>query len=232
MAEIIYNPLKVGSKSLNSRGKYSRVRKYHLTDEEKDRAREKWLLEVKDIDPEIKSKAHSSFFNPYRHGIYYYQVQVLYLLGSNEWHGLSEIIRELESYTSQINLKDFSVFKERGSYTAWDKFRGKSSREGAVRSKDYLGRIQENYIMLQRLSMLHPYGYKLHQACGAIDIKRITQPCFDLYFYRLSTYSNSLEAFPIKDFTEFEFFLHKNKYITNKFIGKIITLDGEHSNVK
>lgn len=227
MASIIYNPDEVGKESLNSKGKLIKNRKYHLTDDEMPIVRKKWLAEIKGTDLKLKSKAGRVFFNPYRQGIYYYQIQTLFLLGANEWHSLPEIIEKLEEYTSGISLRA-SVVKSKGYQSAWDKFRGKINRPWAKISKDYVGRIQDNYVMLQRLSQKHPYGYKLNQVCGAIDIKRIDKEGFTqgFYYYRLSTYRKRSEALPIKDFSEFTFPRHKGKYISRKFLGTIVTSDG------
>jgi hypothetical protein len=226
MQDIVYNPLEVGKEFLNKKGKLIKIRKYHLTDEEAIRSKENWRKEIKSVDKEIKDKAGNSFFNPYRQGIYYYQVQTLFLLGANEWHSLSDIVDRLEIYTSQIKLRP-SVVKSKGYHSAWDKFRGKTSRSWAVTSKDYIGRIQENFIMLQRLSTRHPYGYKLHQVHSALDIKRMSKTGFSqgVYFYRLSTYPTQAESLPIKDFSGFVFPLHQGKYVTNRFIGTIVTKD-------
>jgi hypothetical protein len=226
MQQIIYDPAKAGTEFLNSKGKNVKIRKYHLTNEEISTSRSRWKKEVQSIDNRIKTKAGDVFFNPYRQGIYYYQIQTLFLLGANQWHSLTDIVRKLESYTSQIPLKQ-SIVKSKGYHTAWDKFRGKGSREFASVAKDYIGRIQENFIMLQRLSMMHPYGYKLHQVHSALDIKRVSRRGFEqgVYFYRLSTYKYQHEALPIKDFSLFNFPKHEGKYISRKFIGTIVTRD-------
>lgn len=226
MQRMIYDPSKAGGEFLNSRGKTLTVRKYHSTIEEISKSRAKWKKEVQMVHWTIRRKAGDIFFNPYRQGIYYYQVQTLFLLGANQWHSLTDIVQKLESYTSQIPLK-LSIVKTKGYHTAWDKFRGKSSRGDARVAKDYIGRIQENFIMLQRLSMMHPYGYKLHQVHAALDIKRMSKKGFEqgVYFYRLSTYKYQHEALPIKDFSEFTFPKHEGKYISQKFIGTIVTRD-------
>jgi len=227
MQQIIYDPSKAGGEVVNRKGKILRVRKYHLTIEEISKSRAKWQKEVEGIDKRIRNRAGDIFFNPYRQGIYYYQIQTLFLLGANKWHGLTDIVQKLEKYTSQIPLK-LSIVKNKGYHTAWDKFRGKSSRENATVAKDYIGRIQENFIMLQRLSMMHPYGYKLHQVHAALDVKRMSRRGFEqgIYFYRLSTYRYQYEALPIKDFSGFTFPKHEGKYISRKFIGTIVTKDG------
>jgi len=226
MQHIIYDPARAGMEFLNNKGKNVKIRKYHLTDEELSKTRERWKQEVVGVDRTIKKSAGDIFFNPYRQGIYYYQIQTLYLLGANKWHSLTDIVNKLEKYTSQIPLK-LSIVKSKGYHTAWDKFRGKSSREYASVAKDYIGRIQENFIMLQRLSMMHPYGYKLHQAHAALDIKRKSKRGFEqgVHSYRLSTYRDQSDALPIKDFSGFTFPRHEGKYISRKFIGTIVTKD-------
>lgn len=226
MSKIIYNPEDAGKSVLNSKGKLVKIRKYHLTEEEKITYRDRWLLDIADVDDKIKRKAGEKFFNPYRKGIYYYQIQTLFLLGANVWHSLPDIVYKLENYTSGIPVKK-SIIKEQGYHTAWDKFRGKSSRQMANTSKDYIGRIQENFIFFQRLSKLHPYGYKLYQVCSAVDIKRVSVPGFQkgAYFYRLSTYNTPAMAFPIRDFSKFEFDKHEGKYVNHRFIGTIVTKD-------
>jgi len=226
MQQIVYDPSRSGGEFLNSKGRNVKIRKYHLTIDEISRSRERWEEEVKTIDSGIRAKAGTIFFNPYRQGIYYYQVQTLFLLGANEWHSLTDIVKKLEEYTSEIPLK-LSIVRSKGYHTAWDKFRGKISRQDASVAKDYVGRIQENFIMLQRLSMMHPYGYKLHQVCAALDIKRMSMTGFSqgVYFYRLSTYQDQAKALPIKDFSSFTFPRHEGKYISKKFIGTIVTMD-------
>jgi hypothetical protein len=226
MAEIIYNPGLAGTDYLNSKGRLSKIRKYHMTDEEMSSGKLLWEKEVRSVNIRTRKKAGDIFFNPYRQGIYYYQLQTLYLLGANEWHSLTDIVKKLEEYTSGIQLRA-SVIKTKGYHTAWDKFRGKGSREFARTSKDYIGRMQENFIMLQRLSQRHPYGYKLHQVCSAIDIKRINKRGFSqgVYFYRLSTYPTMEQALPLRDFSRFTFPKHAGKYVNRKFIGTIVTMD-------
>ena len=226
MQHMSYDPSRAGGEFLNNKGKIVKIRKYHLTIEEISKSRARWKKEVESINRRTRAKAGDIFFNPYRQGIYYYQIQTLFLLGANKWHSLTDIVRKLEAYTSQIPLKE-SIVRTKGYHTAWDKFRGKSSREHASVAKDYIGRIQENFIMLQRLSMYHPYGYKLHQVHAALDVKRMSRRGFEqgVYFYRLSTYKHQHEALPIKDFSGFTFLKHEGKYISRKFIGTIVTRD-------
>jgi len=226
MSDIIYNREEVGTELKNKRGKNILVRKYHLSNKEIEINRNRWNKEISTVPTALKKKAGTEFFNPYRQGIYYYQVQSLFLLGSNEWHSLAVILQKIEEYMSNIKINSYreNVY---GYKNAWDQFVGKSGRDSSSRCKDYVGRVQENFILLQRLSKLHPYGYKLNQACGAIDIKRVDVKGFSsgLYFYRLSTYDSPNKALPIRDFSEFNFPKSKNKYVNDRFIGVIVTKD-------
>jgi len=226
MINITYKPENVGKEFTNKKGKKSRFRKFHLTPTEMVVYRQRWEDEVRDIDNDIRDKVGSTFFNPYRHGIYYYQVQALFLLGANEWHSLSDIVKKLEEYTTSLPLSPISVHGK-SCRNAWEQFRSKNTRDWAISAKDYIGRIQENYIMLQRLSKFNPYGFKLYQVCSAIDIKRVSRQGFSggLYSYRLSTYSEQAKSLPIKDFSEFIFKKNESKYVNNRFIGTIITMD-------
>ena len=226
MINITYKPEHAGQEFLNHKGQKTRVRKYHLTDEEMLISKERWNIDVKEIDEKVKAKVGKIFFNPYRYGIYYYQIQTLFFLGANEWHSLADIVAKLEEYVSSIPLLP-TIVQGKSCRTAWDQFRGKNTRLWARSSKDYIGRIQENFVMLQRLSRMTPYGYKLYQVCSAIDMKRVSMSGFlqGLFYYRLSTYPNQAEALPIKDFSEFIFDKNESKYVNNKFVGTIVTMD-------
>jgi len=222
MNEIMYDPENCGKEIINSRGKKVEIRKYHMTEEEMLKKREIWEEDIKDVSSKIRKKAGFIFFNPYRKGIYYYQIKSLFLLGCNEWHNLSDIIKELSKLMSSEIIVRNNV-----EMTMWEVFRNRSYQHNARKSKDFLGKVQENMVFFQRLSMLHPSGYKLRQVCSAIDIKRVTKKGFvnGLYFYRLSTYSDMDKAFPIRDYTEYELSRNERKYINYKFIGRIISGD-------
>ena len=224
MNEIMYCPEDCGKEIINSRGKKVKIRKYHMTEEEMKKIRKRWEDDIKDVPQEITNKAGDLFFNPYRKGIYYYQIKSLFLLGSNEWHSLSSIIKKLSKLMSSIIMIRNNV-----EMTMWEVFRNRSYQLNANRSKDFLGKIQENMIFFQRLSRLHPSGYKLRQVCSAVDIKRTTKIGFTkgLYSYRLSTYSDMDKAFPTRNYTEYDFPSHECKCVNYKFIGKIITKDKE-----
>lgn len=220
MIKIIYDPKDIGKAVINNRGKMTKIRKYHMTDREMDLTRNKWLIETAKVNKSKKNKAGEYFFNPYRKGVYYYQIYSMYLLGANKWHALSDIIAKMEEImSSQV------INREGIRMSAWERFRGKSQRASSSRCKDYIGRVQENMVFFQRLNKLHPTGYKLMQVRSAVDMKRINKRGFPsgCYFYRLSTYSKIEKALPIRDFSKFTFPRHERKYVSYKFVGTIIT---------
>ncbi len=225
MSQIIYTPDNVGKEFITKQGRIRTNRKYHMTPTEMGEAKKRWEKEIENVDKRTKDKAGLLFFNPYRKGIYYYQIQTLFLLGANEWHSFTEVLRKLEIYTSKMVIRKLT--RSDGNYTVWDKFKGKRGRDHARRCKDHIGRVQENFVFFQRLTGSHPYGYKLYQVCSAVDIKRVSRDGFEqgVYFYRLSTYDTMKEAFPIKDFRHFTFPRQEGKYVNYKFVGTILTKD-------
>jgi len=227
MSSIVYNQEDVGKQVISKYGKLVTRRKYHMTKEEETLAKSKWLEEVKDVKKSIRKKAGKRFFNPYRKGIYYYQLQALFLLGANQWHSLPDILTKMEKIMSTVPVK----LKGGEITNAWLRFRGKSERDNAVRCKSYMGRIQENFIFFQRLGQRHPYGYKLKQVGAAVDMRRVSKRGMPngVFFYRLHTYSSTKKAFPIRDYKRFKFVRHERKHISNRFIGTIIT---RHETIK
>ena len=193
-----------------------------MTEEEKELALKKWLKEISNVDQRIINKAGKFFSNPYRKGVYYYQIYSMFLLGANRWHSLSNIITKMEEIMSKVFVRKGGI-----KINLWDKFRGKSSRESALRCKDSVGRVQENMIFFQRLNKLHPTGYKLRQVFSSVDMKRVSKRGFPsgCFSYRLSTYITIEEALPKRDYSNFTFPLHERKYVSYKFIGTIITKD-------
>lgn len=228
MSNYMYYPSDVGKEVESNRGTFSKVRKYHLTPDEIVLQKKEWEESVQDVPQVIRDMAHPNFFNPYRKGIYWGQIQALYLLGANQWHPLSKII----SKTSEI-LREVPVYyKDRRSGSGiktnvWDRFVSKTPKASARRCKDVLGRIQENMLFFQRLSKLHPSGYKLRQACASVDFKKISSKDFPRgeFLYRLSTYGTEEEALPLRDFSEYNPDSSERKYISYRFIGKIVTCD-------
>jgi len=220
MIEILYNPEDVGRVEVNKKGRLVRRRKYHLTEEEMIEVKERWLEDIKDLPKKHRESGGELFFNPYRKGIYYYQIQALFLLKVNKYHSLNRILSTMYDYMSNKQ-----IISNNRIITAWDKFKGKRGRTEALRCKDYCGRIEENMLFFQRLTGLHPCGYKLKQVGAALDFKRVSKKGFleNHSFYRLSTYNNPDLALPIRDFRDYKFLKHENKYVSKKFVGKIMT---------
>jgi hypothetical protein len=216
----MYSPGDVGKEILNSHGKKTTIRKYHMSEKDIISCKKRWEKVLQDVDPSLVSQAGEHFFNPFRKGIYYYQIQSMFLLGANKWHSLSSIVCKMEEIMSIKSIRKNGV-----RITLWDKFRGKSSRYNAIRCKDYVGRIQENMLFFQRLTRLHPTGYKLRQVCSAVDIKREDKKGFPIgcFSYRLSTYGSVEESLPIRDYSQFTFPRNERKYVSYKFIGTIMT---------
>ncbi len=180
--------------------------------------REKWLknIELEGVGEDITSQVHSSFFNPYRKGFYYYQIHSLFLLGGNKWHCLPSITSRIREHLESIGLS-----------SEWHSFVGKATRLGSRVSKDYVGRIKDNFVILQRLSSSHPYGYKLHQVGASIDIKRVDRLGFNEgeFFYRLSSYEDCTSAFPLRDFSDYTFRGNESIYLDKRFVGTVLYKD-------
>ncbi len=221
MLKIMYNPADVGKEVMNGHGKLTKIRKYHMTEAEIKVARSKWLQETSGVNKSIVRRAGKFFFNPYRKGVYYYQIYSMFLLGANKWHSLNSVIKKMEEIMSKIFIMKGGIVIT----NAWEKFRGKSSRDSATKCKDVIGRVQENMVFFQRLNKLHPTGYKLRQVCSSVDIKRVDKQGLPSgYFsYKLHTYQSVEEALPIRDYEKFKFPLHERRYISYKFIGTVIT---------
>ena len=228
MAEIMYNPDDVGKIVDGPRGKPIKLRQYHLTPKQMIERKKKFLEITTKVPKKIKDLAGPIFFNPYRNGVYHAQVQTLYLLGASKWHSLLKIRNKMKELMSAIVLhKEDHLTGMKVEMTSWEQFKYKIPRSSPSKSKDDQGRIKENMVFLQRLTRLHPSGYKLMQVCTAIDTKRISRPDFPngLFFYRLSIYQTPEESIPIRDFSEFEFTSKRGRFISYRFIGKVITKD-------
>ena len=78
MVEIIYNPKDVGTEILNNRKRMVKIRKYHMDSREKALAKSRWLDEISLLPDalckRLRGRTGKYFFNPYRKGIYYYQI--------------------------------------------------------------------------------------------------------------------------------------------------------------
>ena len=171
-------------KAVEGRNGSTVQRKYHLTTEQKAAM----------IDA---AAATGTTVNPLqgRAGAYWGQVQALIELGINEYHSLKKIRDKMEEIMSAIPKK-----KVRGGKTIettlWADFYDKPKREGAAKPKEGIGRIEQNFKVLQRLPREeegkeenNPYGYKLAQFGMCIDIEyRVAVEGMDpLPYFRLNT---------------------------------------------
>lgn len=155
------------------------VRKYHLTAEER----------VKLIS---EAAATGGVINPLKNrvGAYWGQVEALIHLGANEFHSLKKIRDKMQDILSGMPKKKQGQGVETD---AWTDFYGKKSRDGAAKPKDGLGRIEQNFKVLQRLPRAgkdekNAYGAKLAQFGMTIDIeyREVTSGIF-LPFVSLNT---------------------------------------------
>jgi hypothetical protein len=137
---------------------------------------------TKDVPHEIKEKAGNSFFNPFRSGIYFAQVQVLYLLGANKYHGYKKVEDELKIMLFSMIVK---TGEDKGK-NKWEVL----TKDKDGRKKDHRGKIQHNYTILQRLGKNSPYGYKLAQVLSSIDIYKNVH---NLLEYKLNTKFDRIE---------------------------------------
>lgn len=183
MKAINYKP-ELSGKHIYNKGKLVTIRKFHLKSEEIVCKRNEFRELVKDVPVIIKTKSNKKFFNPYvRRGIYFYQIQTLYLLGCNSYHSLFSVLGKIKKVMPM-----------------WEKFKLKEHRKASKTNKGYIGRVIENYFFFQRINGLNPYGYKLRQAFGAIDVKiRSHKELGKVYHFRLSTYNNFEDSIPERD---------------------------------
>ncbi|KKN20506.1 hypothetical protein LCGC14_0934730 [marine sediment metagenome] len=166
---------------INRRRRKVIPRKYHLTPSQIEKFKKRFDEHTQDVSKLIKEASGSRFFNPFRRaGIYYGCVQSLYLLGSNKWHEYVDVYNQMSKTMKKI-------VNSKGS-NSWDRFCNRSPRkignQEVLTSKDDEGRIKQNFRVLQRLGGIHPYGYKLMQACSCIDIKRHADGKF---YFKLNT---------------------------------------------
>lgn len=141
-------------------------RRYHLKDEAK----------VKLIED---AKSQGRLPNPLgnRTGAYWGAIEALIQLGENEFHCLKDVRDKMQEIMSQI-VKKKKVDGATIEITAWDDFYHKSSRTNAAKPKDGMGRIEQNFRVLQRLPKpgkkeRNPYGLKLAQFGMCVDIKYV-----------------------------------------------------------
>ena len=191
----VEKPNNLRNKIINRRGNMVEVRKYHMTESQMEKLRERFSKSIKDVDDFCVNRAGRHWFNPYRQlGIFNGCVQSLFLLGANEWYSFNEVLKTLEKYMKTLIDKD--------GRDSWSKFKDKNPREKAYCTRDYIGRIQHNMTQLQKISGLHCFGYKLRQLCSCIDIKRDKE---GIFYYRLNTqFESEDQVNPIYDTSQYE----------------------------
>lgn len=200
----------------NRRGNVVTPRKYHMADDQVDKAQSRWLERVEGVSGSIKDKASDMFFNPYReNGSFYGAVQSLYLLGSNEWHKFGAVREMME--------KDMGTRKSASNNrTSWEKFAYRPAKEGAASTKDLMGRIVQNFRTLQRLGGVHPYGWKLKELLTTVDILRHSD---GIWQFRLNTSWTDISSIkPFYDVSAYNSGMKKGPK-GKEVVGKVMTSD-------
>ncbi len=198
--ESVESVLSERNKITNRRGNIVTPRKYHMADEQSEKAFTRWQEGILGVSTEIRHKASAIFFNPYReNGAYYGGIQALYLLGCNEWHSFGNVRGMME--------KDMVTRKSpTNKKTSWEKFAGRGAREGAASTKDLMGRIVQNFRTLQRLGGVHPYGWKLKELLTTVDIRRKADGIWE---FNLNTSWTNIES--VKPFYDVSAYIGVNK---------------------
>ena len=180
----------------NRRGNIITPRKYHMTVDQIGRIRSKWKSMINDISQGTKESVSADFFNPYRsNGAYYGCIQSLFLLGGNIWHSYRDVRNKMQEDMSSRSSHNCNK-------SSWEKFALKGAREGAIITKDLMGRIISNFRILQRLGGINPYGYKLKQALASVDIKREAD---GMYYFRLNTtFKKMVDVKPYYDVSSYK----------------------------
>lgn len=168
-------------KRIQGRDGETPLRKYHMTAEER-----KVLIS--------EAVATGGTVNPLkgRVGAYWGQVEALILLGINEYHSLKKVADKMESVMSAMT-KTKMIAGKKVETNLWAEFYEKPSRDGATKPKDGMGRILQNFQVLQRLPQPdrfenNPYGIKLSQFGMCIDIEnREVSPGIEIPYVRLNT---------------------------------------------
>jgi len=168
-------------KKIRGRDGETTIRKYHMTSAERKR-----LI--------AEAAASGGVVNPLkgRVGAYWGQVEALILLGANEWHSLKKIATKMEEVMS-AKPKKKEIGGKTVETTLWADFFDKPSRNGASKPKDGMGRIEQNFKVLQRLprpgkAENNSYGIKLAQFGMCIDMEyREVSPGICLPFVKLNT---------------------------------------------
>jgi hypothetical protein len=161
-------------------------RSFILTEAKVEQMKKTFAEITKGVSSKIRDMAGPNFFNPFRSGIYFSQVQALYLLGSNQYHSYNTVEKKVRQLLSQLKVK---AGPAKGQ-TKWAAFSASCDSKGKAWKKDERGRIQYNFFLMQRFGDKSPYGYKLAQAKSCIDIQENGEILLD---YRLNTCFNRVE---------------------------------------
>lgn len=172
--------------SIREKTSLPQYRKYHLTSDQKEAV----LSKFKDESGELFRVP-----NPLasRIGPYWGACEALIQLGVDEWHRLNVVFEKMQEVMSACS-KSKKVSGKTVKTNAWDIFENKKSRSNANNPRSCLGRVENNFRVLQRLPRegkveRHPYGLKLAQFGHCIDIEYRKEEHVDVYvpFYRYNT---------------------------------------------
>jgi len=184
---------------VSTKSKKSATRSFILTPKKFKQLKERFEETTVDVPLGIKKKAGNYFFNPFRLGIYFAQVQALYLLSCNEYHPYAIVEKKIEEILKNIEvLSGFNIGKNK-----WQVLCSKCDQIDKKLCKDERGKIQHNFFLMQRTGKNSPYAYKLAQVHSCIDIIEGMNMLFE---YRLNTRFNN-----IKDVSPFYTNRRKNK---------------------
>lgn len=150
--------------------------KHHLDEDQIAKLRERWENE-------------KIFPNPYNSGNYHFILQALWDMGVDEDHSKSRVFSRIEKLMSDESTKNAA------GETAWERFSGRQPR--GDNAKDVEGRMDQNVLVLQRLTGFNPYGLKILQVFqeilgkpgGVIDI--IVNETTGTEYLRLNTKSTT-----------------------------------------
>ncbi len=226
--EIPYKESHVGRHFRQKNGRTITQRKYHLTEEEIEKIRYNHMLYCNRYSDDINLKAGSVFFNPFRKGVSWIQIQALYELGCNEYHELRDIVKKIEYISKHIPVTDTTSIRK-GVSNYLELFQTRVPRTSLDKAKGLIGKIESNYLSFQRLFDHHPIGYKLYQAGCCIDYKLVDNGIMTLSYYRLRTREEEYGLYPICDYSEYN---KIDKKINNGKLPKkiIITSEGAYFN--
>lgn len=100
----------------------------------------------------------------YNKGNYHYIIAALFAMGVDEQHPKSRVFNKMKTLMSAEDTKDAD------GKTAFERFENKDPRSDGGLDVD--GRFDQNIVVLQRLTGLSPYGYKLLQVLQEVGGKK------------------------------------------------------------